>query len=105
MLAAGLDGIEKRLTPPPPVNEDVYLFDQRDLDEPAIGTLPGTLAEALDALEQDEVIQDALDQAITDVFVRAKRAEWGAYRMQVTHWELERLTTEGMESSIRRRAW
>jgi glutamine synthetase len=46
----------------------------------------------LDALEQDEVIQDALDQAITDVFVRAKQAEWGAYRIQVTDWELERLS-------------
>ena len=92
MLAAGLDGIEKGLTPPPPVNEDVYLFDQRDPDERAIGTLPGTLAEALDALEQDEVMQDALDQAITDVFVRATRAEWGAYRIQVTDWELEWLS-------------
>jgi glutamine synthetase len=60
MLAAGLDGIERDLTPPPPVNEDVYDFGERDLRERAIGTLPGTLAEALDALEQDEVIQEAL---------------------------------------------
>jgi len=90
MLAAGLDGIERDLTPPPPVNEDVYHFDQRDLDERAIGTLPGTLAEALDALEEDEVIQDALGPDITDVFMRAKRAEWGAYRIQVTDWEIER---------------
>ncbi len=90
MLAAGLDGIERDLTPPPPVNEDVYHFDQCDLEERAIGTLPGTLAEALDALGEDEVIQDALGPAITDVFMRAKRAEWGAYRIQVTDWEIER---------------
>jgi glutamine synthetase len=90
MLAAGLDGIERDLTPPPPVNEDVYDFEQCDLDERAIGTLPGTLAEALDALEEDEVIQDALGPAITDVFMRAKRAEWGGYRIQVTDWEIER---------------
>jgi len=90
MLAAGLDGIERDLTPPPPVNEDVYDFSQGDLRERAIGTLPGTLAEALDALEQDAVVQDALGPAITAAFLRAKRAEWEEYRIQVTNWELER---------------
>jgi glutamine synthetase len=90
MLAAGLDGIERDLTPPLPVNEDVYDFDERDLRERAIGTLPGTLAEALDALEQDDVIQAALGPDITGAFLRAKRAEWDEYRIQVTNWELER---------------
>ena len=90
MLAAGLDGIERDLTPPAPVNEDVYDFDERELRERAIGTLPGTLAEALDALEEDTVIQDALGADITETFMRAKRAEWDEYRIQVTSWELER---------------
>jgi glutamine synthetase len=90
MLEAGLDGIERDLTPPCAVNEDVYGFDQGDLLERAIGTLPGTLAEALDALEEDEVIKAALGPEISDVFMRAKREEWGAYRIQVTEWELER---------------
>ena len=90
MLAAGLDGIERDLTPPPPVNEDVYHFDERDLRERAIGTLPGTLSEALDALEQDDVIRGALGPAIADAFLRAKRAEWDEYRIQVTSWELGR---------------
>jgi glutamine synthetase len=90
MLAAGLDGVERDLMPPPPVNEDVYDFDQVDLDARAIGTLPGTLSEALDALEQDPVILDALGPDISDVFLRAKRAEWGEYRIQVTGWELQR---------------
>jgi glutamine synthetase len=90
MLAAGLDGVERDLAPPPPVNEDVYGFDERALRERAIGTLPGTLTEALDALEQDEVIQEALGPAVTEAFLRAKRAEWDEYRIQVTNWELER---------------
>ena len=90
MLAAGLDGIERDLTPPPPVNEDVYDFDERDLSERAIGTLPGTLSEALDALEQDEVIGGALGPAVLEAFLRAKRAEWDEYRIQVTSWELGR---------------
>ena len=90
MLAAGLDGIERDLMPPPPVNEDVYDFGERELRERAIGTLPGTLAEALDALEEDAVIQDALGADITTAFMRAKRAEWNEYRIQVTSWELGR---------------
>ena len=90
MLAAGLDGIEKGLTPPPPVNEDVYDFDERELRERAIGTLPGTLAEALDELEQDPVVQEALGPAILEALMRARRAEWDEYRIQVTPWELER---------------
>ncbi len=90
MLAAGLDGIERQLEPPPPVNEDVYHFDEDDLRERAIGTLPATLAEALDELEKDEVIQEALGPAITETMLRARRAEWDEYRIQVTPWELER---------------
>jgi glutamine synthetase len=90
MFAAGLDGIERDLTPPPPVNEDVYDFDERALRERAISTLPGTLAEALNELEQDEVIREALGPTITEAFIRAKRTEWDKYRVQVTNWELER---------------
>jgi len=90
MLTVGLDGIERDLTPPPPVNEDVYDFDERDLRERAIGTLPGTLAEALDELEQDPKVQEALGPEITEALLRARRVEWDEYRIQITPWELER---------------
>jgi len=90
MLAAGFDGIERDLTPPPPVNEDVYDFDEGDLRDRGIGTLPGTLAEALDELKRDEVILDALGPGIAEAFLRAKGAEWDEYRIQVSNWELER---------------
>jgi glutamine synthetase len=90
MLAAGLDGVEEELAAPLPVNEDVYLFDRQALEERAIDTLPGTLAEALDELEQDEVLKEALGPSITETMLRARRAEWDQYRIQVTPWELER---------------
>lgn len=90
MLAAGLDGVERGLTPPPPVNEDVYGFNESDLLERSIGVLPGTLAEALDELEKDRVVQEALGPAIAGALLRARRAEWDEYRIQVTPWELER---------------
>ncbi|MDX9953235.1 MAG: glutamine synthetase family protein [Anaerolineae bacterium] len=90
MLAAGLDGIEKGLTPPEMVNEDLYHFDEAELKRRNIRTLPGTLAEALDELEKDEVILNTLGAPIVETFLRAKRAEWEEYRIQVTPWELER---------------
>jgi glutamine synthetase len=90
MLAAGLDGIEKEMAAPPPVNEDVYDFDEDDLRERAIGVLPGTLGDALKELSDDAVVCEALGEHVYDSFYRAKQAEWDDYRIRVTEWELER---------------
>ena len=90
MLAAGLDGIERGLEAPEPVEEDVYLFADSQLAERGIEALPESLARALDELEKDEVIRDALGEHAYEAFIRAKRAEWDEYRIQVTDWELER---------------
>jgi glutamine synthetase len=90
MLAAGLDGIDKGLAAPPPVNEDVYDFDEEDLRERSIGVLPGTLGDALKALDDDPVMRDALGEHVYQAFARAKRAEWDDYRIRVTEWELNR---------------
>jgi glutamine synthetase len=90
MLAAGIDGIERGLEAPDPVEEDVYHFDDRRLAELGIASLPGTLEEALDELKEDEVIKAALGDHAYEAFMRAKRAEWDEYRIQVTDWELNR---------------
>ncbi len=90
ILAAGMDGIQRELMPREPVNEDIYHFGPQQLEEREIATLPGTLAEALDALEKDTVILEALGEPIARAFIRAKRTEWEEYRIRVTPWELER---------------
>lgn len=90
ILTAGLDGIERGLKAPDPVEEDVYLLDNQRLAELGIASLPGTLEEALDELEKDEVIKAALGDHTYEAFMRAKRAEWDEYRIQVTDWELNR---------------
>ncbi len=90
MLASGLHGIDQNLTPPGPVNEDVFDFTENDLQKRSIGVLPGTLAEALDEMEKDPLIQDALGETIFRAMLRARRAEWEEYRIRVTPWELER---------------
>jgi len=90
MLNAGLDGISRKLTPPPPVEEDVYHFDDARLKELGVNTLPGSLGEALEELAKDELLKSTLGKHTYEAFLRAKRAEWDEYRIRVTDWELKR---------------
>jgi glutamine synthetase len=90
LLAAGLDGVERGLTPPEPVEENLYHFDTAKLSSRGIRQLPGTLREAVDELSADAVIGDALGEHILERFVEAKNEEWDEYRMQVSAWEVDR---------------
>jgi glutamine synthetase len=90
MLAAGLDGIDRKMSPPDPVEENLYHFDAAKLESRKIKQLPGTLREALDELRNDEVIAEALGEHVFERFVEAKTEEWDDYRMQVSAWELDR---------------
>jgi glutamine synthetase len=90
MLAAGLDGIRRKLAPPRPVEENLYHFDDQMMAKYAVGTLPGTLKEALDELAADEVVREALGEHVFEWFHAAKTAEWDEYRKRVSPWELER---------------
>jgi glutamine synthetase len=87
VLKAGLDGVKRKLPPPEPVEEDLYLVDPRAYQ---LDKLPGSLGEALDELQQDDVIADALGPHILERFVEAKTQEWNEYRTNVTQWELDR---------------
>lgn len=90
MLAAGLDGIERKLQAPAPVEESAYELSEDDLRARSIGVLPGSLEEALRELEGDPVLRDALGEHAYKAFMRAKRREWDDYRLQVTPWEWTR---------------
>lgn len=91
MLAAALDGIENETPLVEPLNDiNVYHLTPEERVEKNIAELPGSLAEALNLLESDPVIQDALGPVTYESFRRAKWAEVDEYRMKVTDWELER---------------
>jgi glutamine synthetase len=90
MLAAGLDGIDKGMELGDPVEESLYEMTPERIREMGIKELPGTLSEALDELEKDDVIREALGEHVFSRFVEAKRSEWDEYRTQVTAWELDR---------------
>ncbi|WP_062305348.1 type I glutamate--ammonia ligase [Alicyclobacillus sendaiensis] len=93
LLAAGLDGIERELEPPPPVNRNIYMMTEAEKEEAGIRSLPSNLNEALDALIRDQVIMDALGEHVLLHFIEAKRIEWNMFRTQVTEWEREQYFT------------
>jgi glutamine synthetase len=91
MIAAALDGIDKGLTPPKPLNNvNIYHLTEEERKKMKIGSLPGSLDEALGELERDGIIRSALGEAAYEAFVTAKRAEWDDFRMHVTDYEVER---------------
>ncbi|WP_254765066.1 type I glutamate--ammonia ligase [Natrinema marinum] len=90
LIHAGLDGIERDLECPDPVRENIYEFDEEKREEYGIDTLPTNLGEAVEALEEDEVIYDALGDHVGPKFVEAKEQEFEDYLVDVSQWELDR---------------
>jgi glutamine synthetase len=90
MLASGLDGVRQKLTPPDPVNKNIFTMSQREKRRHKIEELPASLADALDHLEKDDVIKDALGEHILEHYVLAKRQEWHEYISVVHPWEQDR---------------
>jgi len=90
MIAAGLDGVERGLVLSEPIEESLFEMDASRIAEKGIRELPGTLGEAIDELESDPVIGEALGDHVLAHYIAAKRAEWDEYRTQVTGWELDR---------------
>jgi glutamine synthetase len=91
MLAAGLDGINRELTCPDPLNNlNIWNLSKEERESRGIEALPGSLAEAMHEFDKNEVIKEALGPVICDVFKRAKWAEVEEYRTRVTDWEISR---------------
>jgi glutamine synthetase len=90
MLAAGLEGIEQGLEPPPPVEENVYEMTEEERQERGIGTLPASLLEAILLTEKSELVRKALGEHVFEAFIQNKKIEWDQYRTQVTEYELKR---------------
>ncbi len=90
MLRAGLDGIQRRLTLPAPMDENIFLQEDSERIRPRTRMLPATLGEALDILREDGLIRETLGESIYEGFIDAKSIEWVDYRRQVHEWETER---------------
>lgn len=93
LLASGLDGIKKELSPPESVDSNIYIMSEAERLERRIEQLPSTLYNALKALKQDKLIQDALGNHLYSNFMEAKQVEWNAFREQVSDWERQQYLT------------
>jgi glutamine synthetase len=90
MLAAGLEGIEKEYEIPAPIEENVYEMTEEERKRRNIGTLPGSLWEAIKLTEESDVVRKALGEHVFDAFIQNKKIEWELYRSQVTGYELDK---------------
>jgi glutamine synthetase len=87
LLKAGLDGIKNKLTPPAPVDRNIYVMTKEERVAEGVHDLPATLAQALENLKESEVITSALGGHILEHFIEAKEIEWDMFRTTVHQWE------------------
>jgi glutamine synthetase len=90
MLAAGLAGIANKYDLPAPQEQDIYHMSDAERKKEGISSLPGSLNDAIQLTESSKLVREALGDHVFNAFIANKRAEWDAYRMNVTGWELER---------------
>jgi glutamine synthetase len=90
ILAAGLDGIHRGTDPGEPVDINVYELSKEEREKRGIGTLPGNLKEALNSLERDTVVRNALGEHVFNNIMRLGNLEWEEYNTWVHVWEIER---------------
>jgi glutamine synthetase len=90
MLAAGLKGIEEKIKPPDPVEEDVYGFDDRKLEKFYIKALPEDLGEAIEEFRESRFMRETLGEHVFDKCLEIKTTEWKEFQRDVTDWELNR---------------
>ncbi len=88
-LAAGLDGIKNNLPAPDSVDINLFKSTQEERDALGVKNLPGSLKEALDAMEADGLAKKVLGEHAYKAFVTSKKAEWDSFRMFVSRWEID----------------
>ncbi len=90
VIAAGLDGVKRELHPGAGHANNLYDLSPAQMREQGIGILPQSLSEAIDKLENNQVIRDALGNGLSEEFIKLKRAESMEYQRHVSDWEINR---------------
>ncbi len=90
MISAGLKGIEEGYVLPDPVEEDIFEMSKKELADHGITNLPATLGEAVALTEKSALVKEVLGDHVFEKFIENKHAEWDAFRLHVTDFELER---------------
>ncbi len=87
-LRAGLDGIVNQIEPPASVDLNIFALSEEEKKKLGIEAIPGTLIQAVNELEKDELIRDVLGRHVSTKYIEAKKKEWENYASQVTDWEV-----------------
>ncbi len=90
MLQAGLYGIKNDLQIAEPLEEDIYLFTDEQLQQKEIDTIPKSLWEAIEALKKDGTFREILGEHTFKNYIDAKKKEWEEYSIQVSKWEIDK---------------
>lgn len=90
ILASGLKGIEEGYELPPGAEDDVWSLTPAERRAMGMEPLPGSLNQAIQAMERSELVAETLGEHVFDFFLRNKQAEWEEYRRQVNPWEIDR---------------
>lgn len=88
-LAAGLDGIERKLELPPEATAETLKLNDRQMLEAGYTPLPRSIKEALDVFEDSQFMKDALGEHIHSFFLKKKRDEWHKFESTITEWEIK----------------
>lgn len=88
LLKSGLEGIKHKMKAPPPVEEDVYEFSDKQLEDHSISVLPHSLYDAIGKFKHDEAMKEVMGEEFYEKYLRAKLSEWDDYRQQVSDWEI-----------------
>ena len=88
VIAAGLDGIEKKITAPEAIDVNIASLSEEERNKLSVDRLPGTLKEAIDAAKADPFIAETLGREAFDQYIMMKEKEWNDYNTFVSEWEL-----------------
>jgi glutamine synthetase len=90
ILAAGLRGVEEGYELAPEATNNIFEMTREERAAEGIGSLPSSLADAVDVMERSELVAETLGEHVFEHFIRNKRREWSEYKAQVTPWEVDR---------------
>ena len=89
-LAAGLDGMERKLTPPAEITENIFHMDCAARDANCIASMPGSLKEAIDTFKEDALLMETLGDHVCEQYLEGKEKEWDEFRTSVSDWEIQK---------------
>ena len=90
VLAAGLEGVREAMNPGEPNEDNLYAISDEERSARGIEFLPQTLQEAVAAFAEDPLVEQVLGKELRDEFIKYKTAEWEAYHLSVSQWEIKR---------------